>query len=195
MKNTVQIKAELYEGQHDALIAFYNTYPRLIVSKLLLRLCEGCMPLFPPTLAQFESGHTPSDGKPRPVAIRIDKHDHPQFWKFYKELPYGAKAIFIVNLMNHYAQLAEADRGLLESIYWSGDATAQTQLGAKGAQASISPVGNISPTEQKTAPVVDNDRSGVGEDLSGDVSTSTATSMGAVTPTDPLHGLDLGGSL
>lgn len=28
MKAVVQIKAELFEGQHDALIAFYETYPR-----------------------------------------------------------------------------------------------------------------------------------------------------------------------
>ena len=122
MKTTVQIKADLYEGQHDALIAFYNTYPRLIVSKLLLRLCEGCMPNFPPTLAQFESSPTPTDATARSVAIRLDKDEHPVFWRFYKDLPYGAKSIFIVNLMNHYAQLAEADRTLLESIFWSANA-------------------------------------------------------------------------
>lgn len=39
-KDVVQIKAELYEHQHDALMTFYDTYPRLFVNKLLLRLCE-----------------------------------------------------------------------------------------------------------------------------------------------------------
>lgn len=122
MKTFVQIKAELFAGQHDSLIEFYDSYPRLFVNKLLLRLCEACMPLYPPKLAQFASNRNPSQVKPRVVAIRIDSNEHPIFWKFYKGLPYGAKQSFIVNLMNHYTLLAEADRNLLDNLYWSGDA-------------------------------------------------------------------------
>ena len=41
MKDTVQIKAGLVAGQHDALIDFYGRFNRLFVNKLLLKLCEG----------------------------------------------------------------------------------------------------------------------------------------------------------
>jgi len=54
------------------------------------------------------------------VAIRLSKESHPVFYEFYKNLPYGSRRIVMVNLMNHYAQLAEADRSLLEKVCWSG---------------------------------------------------------------------------
>ncbi|MPQ69415.1 hypothetical protein [Pseudomonas sp. MWU12-2323] len=119
MKDVVQIKAELVEHQHDALMTFYDTYPRLFVNKLLLRLCEGCMADYPPSLAQFTTSEPLALAKKRKVVIRLNKSLSPAFWEFYKGLPYGARSVVIINLMNHYAQIAEADKQLLERVYWS----------------------------------------------------------------------------
>ncbi|MCV4077134.1 hypothetical protein OD785_23195, partial [Pseudomonas aeruginosa] len=71
MKDVVQIKAELFEGQHDALIAFYETYPRLFVNKLLLRLCEAFMPAYKPNLSFFRPHPAAPGAKSRKIAIRV----------------------------------------------------------------------------------------------------------------------------
>ena len=55
MKDTVQIKAGLVAGQHDALIDFYGRFNRLFVNKLLLKLCEGVIQDYEPSLALFQS--------------------------------------------------------------------------------------------------------------------------------------------
>ncbi|HDS1721793.1 hypothetical protein NPS53_09790 [Pseudomonas putida] len=119
MKDTVQIKADLVTGQHDALIDFYGRFNRLFVNKLLLKLCEGVIKDYEPSLALFQS-NVPDDAVvSRKVAIRIEKEKHPLMWDFYKDLPYGSRTMVIINLMNHYATLAEADPTIMENTYWS----------------------------------------------------------------------------
>lgn len=118
MTDVVQIRAQLIEHQHDALISFYDTYPRLFVNKLLLRLCEWCLTQYPPTLAHFVSTPEMQGATKRQVVIRLDKDIYPGFWKFYKELPYGARSVVLPNVMNQYATMAEADKRLLERVYW-----------------------------------------------------------------------------
>lgn len=119
MKDTVQIKASLVAGQHDALIDFYGRFNRLFVNKLLLKLCEGVIPDYEPSLALFQSNVLEDALVSRKVAIRIEKDKHPLMWAFYKDLPYGSRTMVIVNLMNHYATLAEADPSIMEKTYWS----------------------------------------------------------------------------
>lgn len=125
MKDKVQIKANLFEGQHDALIDFYGRFNRLFVNKLLLKLCEGVIPDYEPSLALFQSSVPEGATVARKVAIRIEKDKHPLMWDFYKDLPYGSRTMVIVNLMNQYATLAEADPSIMENTYWSrrSDAT------------------------------------------------------------------------
>lgn len=118
MKDTIQIKTELVQFQHDALLDFYKTYPRLIVNKLLLRLCEGCLPLYPPTLANFVFTEPMPSAERRSVVIRIQKAEFPSLWQFYTDLPHGARAYVMVNVFNSYVQHAETDRGVLEKAYW-----------------------------------------------------------------------------
>ncbi len=120
MSKVFQIKAELFEGQHDALIAFYETYPKLFVNKLLLRLCEALMPTYKPNLALFLPHPEVGEAKGRKIAIKVDKDACPMFWDFYRELPYGSRVLVSVNLMNHYVQLVEGNRQLLEQVYWKG---------------------------------------------------------------------------
>lgn len=55
MKDSVQIKGNLVAGEHDALIEFYMRFSRLFVNKLLLKLCEGVIPDYEPSLALFQS--------------------------------------------------------------------------------------------------------------------------------------------
>lgn len=119
MKDTVQIKASLITGQHDALIDFYGRFNRLFVNKLLLKLCEGVIHDYEPSLALFQSNVLEDARVARKVAIRIEKDKHPLMWAFYKDLPYGSRTMVIVNLMNHYATLAEADPSIMENTYWS----------------------------------------------------------------------------
>lgn len=119
MKDTVQIKASLIVGQHDALIEFYGRFNRLFVNKLLLKLCEGVINDYEPSLALFQSNVMGDVEVARKVAIRIEKDKHPLMWAFYKDLPYGSRTMVIINLMNHYATLAEADATIMEKTYWS----------------------------------------------------------------------------
>jgi len=119
MKDTVQIKAGLVAGQHDALIDFYGRFNRLFVNKLLLKLCEGVIQDYEPSLALFQSSVPEGANVARKVAIRIEKDKHPRMWDFYKDLPYGSLTMVIINLMNHYATLAEADPTIMEKTYWS----------------------------------------------------------------------------
>ncbi|KAF0253421.1 hypothetical protein [Pseudomonas putida] len=119
MKDTVQIKAGLVAGQHDALIDFYGRFNRLFVNKLLLKLCEGVIQDYEPSLALFQSSVPEGANVARKVAIRIEKDKHPRMWDFYKDLPYGSRTMVIINLMNHYATLAEADPTIMEKTYWS----------------------------------------------------------------------------
>ncbi len=119
MKDSVQIKANLVAGEHDALIEFYGRFNRLFVNKLLLKLCEGVIPDYEPSLALFQSNVSENAEVARKVAIRIEKDKHPLMWAFYKDLPYGSRTMVIINLMNHYATLADADPRLMEKTYWS----------------------------------------------------------------------------
>jgi hypothetical protein len=133
MKDVVQIKAVLVENQHDALMSFYDSYPRLFVNKLLLKLCEGCLTEYPPSLAHFTTSQPAPDAKKRKVVIRLHKKLSPAFWDFYKELPHGARTVVLVNLMNHYAQLAEADMRLMDRVYWSsGPSLSSATLASTG---------------------------------------------------------------
>ena len=99
MKDTVQIKAGLVAGQHDALIDFYGRFNRLFVNKLLLKLCEGVIQDYEPSLALFQSSVPEGANVARKVAIRIEKDKHPRMWDFYKDLPYGSRTMVIINLM------------------------------------------------------------------------------------------------
>ncbi len=118
MKDEIQIKAELIEYQHDAMIEFYKTYNRLFVNKVLLRLCESCFPLFPPSLANFVLSERRPDARVRNVVIRLDRKAYPNLWQFYKDLPYGARSTVIVNVLNRFVQIADANKQLMESAYW-----------------------------------------------------------------------------
>ncbi|KQW19824.1 MULTISPECIES: hypothetical protein [Pseudomonas] len=118
MKDSVQIKAELFEGRHDALLGFYERYSRLFVNKLLLKLCEGIMPSYKPSLALFDQQPDGGNAKGRKVSILIDKESSPLMFAFYCGLPYGSRTMVIVNLMNSYVQVAEADPKLMERLYW-----------------------------------------------------------------------------
>jgi hypothetical protein len=173
MKAVVQIKAELFEGQHDALIAFYETYPRLFVNKLLLRLCEVLMPAYKPNLSFFTPHPEAPGATPRKVAIRIDKDQCPLFWEFYKQLPYGSRKLVAINLMNHYVQMVEGDKQMLERVYWKGTmeelpAVAsvkeaqreiqQPEPSAEGSLQAVAPDSNVSTDDDATltpAPTID----------------------------------------
>lgn len=133
MKESVQIKATLVAGQHDALIEFYGRYSRLFVNKLLLKLCEGVIADYEPTLALFHSNDPVGAVVARKVAIRIEKDKHPKMWAFYKDLPYGSRTMVIVNLLTHYVTLAEADPAIMENTYWSRPPDATLQASAEPA--------------------------------------------------------------
>lgn len=154
------IRLTLIENQHDALITFYDTYHRLYVNKLLLMLCEGCLPLYPPTLAHFETTAPVTGASERKIVIRLSRERYPTFWKFYKDLPYGARSVVIINLMNRYAQLAEADKRLMDNIYWRGSENEQAvpmppepaiTMGPSGGNAVAEPTAISTPAE--TQPV------------------------------------------
>lgn len=119
MKDKLQIKTTLFEFQHDALMAFYETYPKMVANKVLLRLCEACLPIYPPTLAHFNCSEPKQDAKTRKVSIAFSKEESPLLWDFYNnELPHGARANVMTNILNAYAQYAEADKTILENAYW-----------------------------------------------------------------------------
>lgn len=118
MKDVIQVKTLLVEHQHDALLQFYKDYPRLYVSTVLLRLGESCLPSFPPTLAQFVTTPAQQGAQTRAVVIRIKREEYPALWAFYNDLPYGARTNVLINVLNWYATMAEADKTLLEKAYW-----------------------------------------------------------------------------
>lgn len=114
----VQVKAELVENEHEALNDFYNIYPKLFANKVLLALAERCLDEYPPTLANFETKQGEKARVVRSVVLRIDPEMFPKLWAFYKDLPFGSKTMVLVNVLNGYAQLAEADRSILEDAFW-----------------------------------------------------------------------------
>jgi hypothetical protein len=120
MSLSIQIKTELVEGEHDALLDFYKLYPKVFANKLLVRLCEGFMPIYKPNLSFFLPTPRAKDAKVRKITIKLDQVACPKFFEFYANLPHGSKGIVLVKLINHYAQLVEGDRTLLEKMYWSG---------------------------------------------------------------------------
>ncbi|MCF5374177.1 hypothetical protein [Pseudomonas syringae] len=189
MKDVVMIRLTLIEDQHDALITFYDTYHRLYVNKLLLMLCEGCLPLWPPTLAHFETTAPLTGARERKIVIRLSRDRYPIFWKFYKDLPYGARSVVIINLMNRYAQLAEADKRLMDSIYWRGSEIEQAvpmppepaiTLAPGGDKAVSEPTGNSTPAETQQ----------VGS-LAGKVEGSQTVVEGPSFESDPLSGVTI----
>lgn len=137
MKDSVQIKAELFEGRHDALLGFYERYSRLFVNKLLLKLCEGIMPSYKPSLALFDQQPDGAQTKGRKVSILIEKDSSPLMYAFYRDLPYGSRTMVIVNLMNSYVQVAEADPKLMERLYWDSFVPAPRLVDAEAAQAVL----------------------------------------------------------
>ncbi|NVL48741.1 hypothetical protein F2S72_01870 [Pseudomonas syringae pv. actinidiae] len=187
MKETVQIKANLLEGQHDALIEFYGRFNRLFVNKLLLKLCEGVIPDYEPSLALFQSSVPEGAKVARKVAIRIEKDKHPLMWEFYKDLPYGSRTMVIVNLMNQYATLAEADPSIMENTYWSRrPETAQKGSAERAGQSVQQGQG-----DQKSALVaVSDDRAVAGsrgvEPSSAKVGPEAPNDEGAEVEADPL---------
>lgn len=118
MKDVVQVKTEIIEHQHDALIEFYEVYPRLFANKVLLKLGESFLDMHPPTLADFETLRPAPQSTRRNIVIRIDKMEFPKLWDFYRKLPYGSRKTVIVNVLNTYAQIAEADKAVMEKAYW-----------------------------------------------------------------------------
>jgi hypothetical protein len=151
MKDSIQIKAELFEGRHDALLGFYERYNRLFASKLLLKLCEGILPKYKPNLALFDQHPKGPKVKGRRVSILIEKASSPLLYGFYCDLPYGSKTMVFINLMNSYAQLAEADPKLMESLYWDG----------------------IAPNPQASISVSAHDKSDSAESLRAQITTET----------------------
>lgn len=119
MKETVQIKALLVEGRHDALLAFIERYNKLFANKLLLRICEGVLPKYTPTLALFDDRASAEAKEGRTLNIKIHKASSPLMFQFYESLPFGTRMPVMVNLMNHYVQLVEADKKLMENLYWN----------------------------------------------------------------------------
>lgn len=83
------------------------------------------------------------------------------FWQFYKELPYGSRVLVAINLMNHYVQMVEGDRQMLERVYWKGTleelpavATVQeAQREAEPQEPSIE--GGVKDVEPDSAPSMD----------------------------------------
>lgn len=130
MKDVIQVKTELVEHQHDALLQFYKDYPRLYVSTVLLRLGESCLPSYPPTLAQFVTTPAQQGAEKRAVVIRIKRDEYPGLWAFYNELPYGARTNVLINVLNWYATIAESDKTLLEKAYWRRGDSANTSPAA-----------------------------------------------------------------
>lgn len=121
MRETVHIKALLIEGRHDALIAFHKRYNKLFFSKLLLRLGEGIIQTYKPSLALFDEQAQSGNKDGRVVSIRIHKAKSPRMFAFYESLPHGARMAVMVNLMNNYVQLAEADPKMMEQLFWGDD--------------------------------------------------------------------------
>ena len=130
MKDVTQVKTELVEHQHDALLQFYKDYPRLYVSTVLLRLGESCLPSYPPTLAQFVTTPAQQGAEKRAVVIRIKRDEYPGLWAFYNDLPYGARTTVLINVLNWYATIAESDKTLLEKAYWRRGDSANTSQAA-----------------------------------------------------------------
>lgn len=193
MKETVQIKANLLEGQHDALIEFYGRFNRLFVNKLLLKLCEGVIPDYEPSLALFQSSVPEGAKVARKVAIRIEKDKHPLMWEFYKDLPYGSRTMVIVNLMNQYATLAEADPSIMENTYWSRRPETVQKASAERAGQSV----QQGQGDKKSAPVaVSDDRAVAGsrgvEPSSAKVGPEAPNDEGAEVEADPLTMLSTG---
>ena len=167
MSKVFQIKAELFEGQHDALIAFYETYPKLFVNKLLLRLCEALMPTYKPNLALFLPHPEVGEAKGRKIAIKVDKDACPMFWDFYRELPYGSRVLVSVNLMNHYVQLVEGNRQLLEQVYWKGALDGDSVAAVASESIAVQQVEEAKPVSQAKPIAVEVEQAGqVGENSS-----------------------------
>ncbi|WP_144957924.1 hypothetical protein [Pseudomonas oryzihabitans] len=118
MRQSIQIKALLIGGRHDALIEFHARYNKLFASRLLLKLCEGILPTYKPSLALFDEQVQRKDNRGRVVNITIHRKDSPLMFAFYESLPHGARMPVMVNLMNLCVQLAEADRKQMERIFW-----------------------------------------------------------------------------
>lgn len=193
MKESVQIKAALVVGQHDALIEFYGRYNRLFVNKLLLKLCEGLIADYEPNLALFHSNDSAGAAVARKVAIRIEKDKHPKMWEFYKDLPYGSRTMVIVNLLTHYATLAEADPAIMENTYWSRRPDATHQVSAEPA---VHLVGKTSAESKEVAgvqhvPVQD---AGASRSQDGEASAAFAAGRNAepAVVEDPLSGFSTG---
>lgn len=191
MKETVQIKALLVDGKHDALISFIDRYNKLFVNKLLLRLCEGILPTYTPTLALFDDQISAGSPERRKIHnIKIHRASSPQMFAFYESLPFGSRMPVMVNLMNHYVQLAEANSKLMEDLYW--DVKAVKPLPA-GTQTDSTPQANqahtavkqddlpahqvgasdkaievmATPITSQASSAIDNDRSPIVDPLSG----------------------------
>lgn len=123
IKSLVQLRLEVYEGQHDALVTFYKTYPKVFVNKLLLRICEAFLPKYEPSLALYEPNHAPKLGESKKISVRLSKEKCPLLWDFYMNLDYGCRGHVMVNLMDRYVQILEADRSMLENFHWRGEVT------------------------------------------------------------------------
>jgi len=178
MKESVQIKAVLFEGRHDALLGFYSRYSRLFVNKLLLKLCEGIMPNFKPSLALFDQHPENAHEKGRKVSILIEKKSSPLMYAFYCDLPYGSRTMVIVNLMNSYVQLAEADARLMERLYWDSFNPA-----TQASEASTDP-SSVTLPKPSTNPVPAASEQG-GDQRDEIVSSSVPDSIGADAGTEP----------
>lgn len=191
MKDTVQIKAGLVAGQHDALIDFYGRFNRLFVNKLLLKLCEGVIQDYEPSLALFQSSVPDGADVARKVAIRIEKDKHPRMWDFYKDLPYGSRTMVIINLMNHYATLAEADPTIMEKTYWSRRPDPTLVVAQEPAAVLVE---RPSPERQASVSMAPAAQAGAGSevDTAGGASISVPADAEPEVVEDPLAGVSTG---
>lgn len=114
----LQVRGDLIEYQHDALISFHSRYSRKFVSKLLMRLAENMITEYPPNLANFLIDDPMPGAAKQKVTIRIRQDEHPAMWEFYRSLPHGGKSAILMNVLNAFVQAAEVDRSVMEKAFW-----------------------------------------------------------------------------
>lgn len=183
MTEAVRVKAQLITNRHDALIDFYGQWPRMIANKLLMQLSEVCLREYPPKLANLSGpDHHLLTGEERGVSFRFTKESAPLTWAFYHQLPHGARQLVLTNALNGYAQLAEADRSLLEKA-WSKMANPPEWLAPDTTVASQSSEGSI--WQEQPTPEL---QAGSEADAIQEVTAAAEPPQ----PFDPLDGFEVG---
>tara|TARA_R110002124_G_scaffold128157_23_gene288799 strand:- start:27382 stop:27912 length:531 start_codon:yes stop_codon:yes gene_type:complete len=143
MKDVTAIKTQTIEHQHDSLIHFYETYPKLVAHKVILKLGESLLGTRPPTLADFEANRPQPNAVVRNIVLRIDRKEFPKLWQLYQGLPYGSKKTVIVNILNTYAQMAEADKRIMESAFWGKSDDELVEKAPASSESENEPTGGL----------------------------------------------------